>query len=443
MPHLQHASLVRLQVSHNRQRYVMLESIRAYACEILESTQIIDEVRTRHAGYYAQLAGQAGSVAQLLAEHENLLAALAWAIERNVPATALQLGIGLAQIWVRNRSWVSGLLWLETVFARQGAALASIESRQSPPPASGLPSPTPGLASPASGLPSPVLGERYQHLQAWIEEQVTCAEQQGDMQHQRLAQLALALVRQAQGRYHETQQLLEAALAGPVSTADRFPLVLLAELYARTQQFEQAYTLYTTCVQLNQDCGDAEGMADALGGLAQIAYLRQALNDAATFGQAALQLYESIEHQHGIARMLCIMGGISYGRGDPISAVAQYCRSFAISHQLHDTAGCADVFEALAPILAELGHPSLVVRVISAAAALRRADGTHLTPAEQARLDALLHQCEAQLDRPLFTQRWQAADSVSSDRLLALIEDVRLRRDDDRPPATDHRLPSR
>ncbi len=91
-----------------------------------------------------------------------------------------------------------------------------------------------------------------------------------------------------------------------------------------------------------------------------------------------------IEHQHGIARILCIIGGVSYGQGDLLLAVAQYCRSFAICHQLHDTAGCADVFEALAPILAELGRSDLLLRAIGAAAALRGTDGTHLTPAEQA-----------------------------------------------------------
>jgi hypothetical protein len=90
----------------------------------------------------------------------------------------------------------------------------------------------------------------YQQLQAWAEQQLTCAAQQGDAQLHRLAQLALALVYQAQGRYHETQQLLEAALAHRAGAADRFPLLVLAELYARTQQFERAYELYITCVHV-------------------------------------------------------------------------------------------------------------------------------------------------------------------------------------------------
>jgi predicted ATPase/DNA-binding SARP family transcriptional activator len=430
LPNLQRASLVRLQASHEQQRYLMLETIRAYTREILDATQTIDEARTRHAGYYARLVGCPTSrVAQLLAEHENLLAALAWVIARDLPATTLQLGIGLAQIWVRNRSWVNGLLWLETLFARQAAAppCAARLSRDDAQPSDAKLE----MGQQFSILHSQFsISERYPHLQAWVERQLLCAEQQGDAELQRLAQLALALVCQAQGRYHETQQLFEAALAGPARAADRFPLVLLAELYARTQQFEQAYALYTTCVRLNRACGDTEGMADALAGLAQIADLRRALSDAATFGQEALELYESIEHQHGIARMLCIIGSISYGRGAPMPAVAQYCRSFAICHQLHDTAGCADVFEALAPILAELEYTDLVVRAISAAAALRGSDGTHLTLAEQARLDVLLEQCAAQLGRPALERLWQQAHSVSGEQLLALIEDVRLLNDE-------------
>ncbi len=220
---------------------------------------MIDELRSRHASYYAQLVGQASSTAQLLAEHENLRAGVAWAIERDRPAVTLQLGIGLARIWVRNRSWVNGLLWLETLFTRLAAPGAQ------------------PWAKGGSSLRFTVLGShlmlvRYQHLQAWLEWQLQCAQQRhGDTQLYRLAQLELALVCQAQGRYHETQRLFEAALAGPASVADRFPLLLLAELYARTQQFERAYALYTDCVRLNRACGDAEGTADALGGLAQIA----------------------------------------------------------------------------------------------------------------------------------------------------------------------------
>jgi predicted ATPase/DNA-binding SARP family transcriptional activator len=406
LPRLQDASLVQLETTHDRRRYRVLETIRAYALATLEATHAIDTARTRHATYYAHLVGQATSQAsQLLADYDNLLAAVSWAIERNLPAIALQLGIGLAQIWIRNRSWVNGLLWLETVVARQVAQPAGAAG-----------------ASPA----------RYQHLQVWVERQLACAQRQGDAPLLRLAQLALALVRQAQGRYHETQQLLQATLASPATAVDRFPLLILAELYARTQQLEQAYSCYSTCVQLNRTCGDLEGTADALSGMAYIAYLRRSLSDAAKFGQAALGLYESLEHQHGIARILCIMGSISAGSGDPTTAVARYCRSFAICHPLHDTAGCADVFEALAPILADQGRADLVVRAIGAAAALRSADGTHLTPAEQAKLDELLRWCTAQLGRPTFDQCWQAAHSAVNHQLLALIEDIR-----DLAPASD------
>jgi hypothetical protein len=173
-------------------------------------------------------------------------------------------------------------------------------------------------------------------------------------------------------------------------------------------------------------CGDQEGTADALSGLAYIACLERSLSDAAEYGQEALRVYESLGHQHGIARILSIMGGISYARGEPAVALAQHCRSFAICHQLRDTAGCADVLEALAPILADTGRSrtDLVVRALSAASALRHTDGTHLTPAERATLDALLGRAAAQMGQPAFHQGWRESQNIAGSQLLALIEEV-------------------
>ncbi len=115
-------------------------------------------------------------------------------------------------------------------------------------------------------------------------------------------------------------------------------LLLLAELYARTQQFERAYALYHRLRAAQPRLWRRRGHRRcARRRLAQIAHLRQELDAAAIFGQEALQLYESIEHQHGLARILCVIGGISYGQGDLLLAVTHYCRSFAICHRLHDT----------------------------------------------------------------------------------------------------------
>jgi predicted ATPase/DNA-binding SARP family transcriptional activator len=390
-------SLVKqIATSHGSVRYTLLETIRSYALETLQHSQHEADARRRHATYYAQLAGAAGTLLpQLYSEYDNLRAAIAWALEDGTTDLVFQLGIGLAQVWVHDRSWVDGLVWLESLLARQFQP-SEHNSRASSP--------------------------SYQHLQMWIEPQLAAPDI--DAHSTRLMLVAGALVRQAQARYSDTQALLETATAAPRTIADRFPLLMLAELYARTQQLDQAQTLYTECLQLSRSCDDEERCAEALWGLAQLACERGDLETTGRWAEQALELYEALAHQHGIARMLCLLGRAAAARNVPGDALDYFRRSFRLSRRLGDTAGCADVYEALAPLLFHLNQPEQTVRVLAGAAALRKLYATHLTPTEQHALNSLLERCSEALGQSLFHQIRQTIQSATSDTLLMLIESV-------------------
>jgi predicted ATPase/class 3 adenylate cyclase len=116
-------------------RVGMLETIREYALERLEQAGDLDDTRRRHAEYYADLAeraseqlrrsGSAELVAldQLEAEHDNLRAALAWALETPAtgaaPADRERVGLGLrlvhalALFWYRHGYATEGRRWLQ------------------------------------------------------------------------------------------------------------------------------------------------------------------------------------------------------------------------------------------------------------------------------------------------------------------------------------------
>src|SRR5262249_35015396 len=89
-------------------RFTMLETIREYALERLEASGELHASQHQHlAAYLAlarlaepQLAGpdQLIWLDRLEQEHDNLRAALAWALEHNLEA-ALQLGVMLLDFW--------------------------------------------------------------------------------------------------------------------------------------------------------------------------------------------------------------------------------------------------------------------------------------------------------------------------------------------------------
>ncbi|WP_031159676.1 AfsR/SARP family transcriptional regulator [Streptosporangium roseum] len=106
-------SLVVVQSHGAAVRYRMLETIRAYAAERLAESGEQGRVRLAHAMFFTELAersdpglrghGQLAVVAEMAAEHDNLSAALRWAVEEARSDLALRLVGALGWYW-----WLRG-----------------------------------------------------------------------------------------------------------------------------------------------------------------------------------------------------------------------------------------------------------------------------------------------------------------------------------------------
>ncbi len=102
-------SLVRVDESGPEPRFVMLESIREYAAEMLHARGEADAMRERHGLAFLSLAERAaphlsGSdqrswLDRLEREHDNLRAALDWATAKPEPAVAARLAFALWRFW--------------------------------------------------------------------------------------------------------------------------------------------------------------------------------------------------------------------------------------------------------------------------------------------------------------------------------------------------------
>lgn len=100
-------------VGYDAGRYRMLETIRAYAAERLTESGEESAVRRAHARHFTELAeaaepvlrtaAQLDGLAQLTAEHENLSAALRWALDNGERDLALRLVGALGWYW-----WLKG-----------------------------------------------------------------------------------------------------------------------------------------------------------------------------------------------------------------------------------------------------------------------------------------------------------------------------------------------
>jgi len=113
-------------------RYRMLEPSRHYAQEKLEEGGESKEVRRSHADFFLALAEDAEprlrgpedteQLERLETEHDNMRAAISWALERGEAELALRLGGALGAFWHARGHSREGRKWLEEALAKDDRA---------------------------------------------------------------------------------------------------------------------------------------------------------------------------------------------------------------------------------------------------------------------------------------------------------------------------------
>ncbi|MET7671351.1 BTAD domain-containing putative transcriptional regulator [Micromonospora luteifusca] len=120
-------------------RYRMLETIREYGLERLAETGDVAKVRGEHAAYFLRLAemaepelrgpDQVSWLVRLAAEHENLLAALHFAVDAADADTAVRLAASLGLFWTIRGDHAEATEWLRLAVELTGDAPSGIRTR--------------------------------------------------------------------------------------------------------------------------------------------------------------------------------------------------------------------------------------------------------------------------------------------------------------------------
>ena len=120
-----------VQYHQETEYYRLLETIRFFCLERLAEAGETQTISAQHAALYLQFAedaaphlsgsAQAAWAAQLEAEHDNLRAALAWAIDTNRVEQAARLALALWQFWHTHTYQREGLHWLERILVLETA----------------------------------------------------------------------------------------------------------------------------------------------------------------------------------------------------------------------------------------------------------------------------------------------------------------------------------
>jgi predicted ATPase/class 3 adenylate cyclase/DNA-binding CsgD family transcriptional regulator/tetratricopeptide (TPR) repeat protein len=120
-------SLVVMDEEEASARYRLLETIRQYAGDRLDAAGESDVIRERHAGWCADFADTAQSFlagpdqatwfARLETEHDNLRAALDWAVVTPCPQVGLRIVASLTWFWNVHSHWHEAVRWADKLLA--------------------------------------------------------------------------------------------------------------------------------------------------------------------------------------------------------------------------------------------------------------------------------------------------------------------------------------
>jgi predicted ATPase len=354
-------------------RFVMLETIREFGRERLQSIGEAEAIGERHAAYFLALAehaereltgpAQAEWLDRLDRELDNFRAALRSSVEHDDAETACRIAAALWPIW-RIRGHVrEGREWLERVLALPRAMSVG----------------SPIRARVLAGLGNllTILGE-YEAAQARLEVSLGLQGDGHDPRARSATLQSLGLVASHQKDYDRSVGLYEQSLVLARESGDDQSIVValngLAVAAQARSDLEQAILLYEESLVVARRIGAPRYIAITIGNLGNLAADQGNPDRAAALYEESLALYREIGDQRGAAICLYSLGHQAVERGDAL-AHEFLTEALQIFDDLGDASAVAETLDVLARIHAEAGSIGAAARLLGAAACLRERTG--------------------------------------------------------------------
>jgi predicted ATPase/class 3 adenylate cyclase len=319
-------------------RFGMLQTVREFAFERLEAEDDRQAVQRRHAEWFLQLAETAEPnfrgpdldrwLNALQMEHDNLRAALRWAIDNDEGGIGLRLAAALWRFWHLGGHLSEGRLWLSAVLSLPSATSPTLERARA-------------LAA-AGGLAywqhdAPVVRTSYEEALAISRE----LDERGEI---------------AEGTYN------------------------LAFAYGLDRGREHAEKLFHQSRQMFEELENKRGAADALAFLSNFTRRYGDLSLARRQAEESLQMHQELGDLFGLMDSLHELGRAALDMGDLETARYCFIQSLDVLAPLGYRTVVAIVLDHLAAEAIKRGRPLRAVRLGGASEALKEAAGGRAPP---------------------------------------------------------------
>jgi tetratricopeptide (TPR) repeat protein len=373
-------------------RFTMLETIREYAHERLESSGEAGKVRRNHARYYLTLVEamqpevyprrQEGTwIADMEEEHDNLRAALRWTIRGREAEIGRRLVLSLWRLWIERGHWVEGRRWAEAVLELDGSETQA--------------------ARVVSRLPA--------HKRAFlIHITGILATTQGDYDG------ASALYEESLAAYRELNY--KKGMSGPLRE--------LGIIAYHRGDYERAVRLNEQSLSLAREFNTSFGIAYTLFTLADAVLARGDASRAVTLLEESLALFQGLEHTWGMAQTLTRLGSMACEAGEDARASKLYGESLELVRQWGLSPYAVVSLEGLARVAVVRNRPERAARLCGAAEALREEISVPLTPTAhlptaRSERDRTLAAARAALGEAAFESAWATGHALPLEEAIA------------------------
>lgn len=384
-------------------RFDMLQTIREYAGEKLVEVGELGDLQRAHGLHFSQKAEQMGAeiygsaavhwLDRIDEEHDNLRAALAWALgdQEGLPA-AVQICMGLFWFWYRYGHFHEGREWCE----RTEAAARSLNV----PELHALTLAVAGMMAMWEG-DLHVAGER-------LEQSLRLRQELKDEPGLAITQMAYGIVLLNQGRDVEAYPHLVGATELFDQTGDDWykatTLVHLANVALGLGDFEQAHARLDQAMPMVDAIGDAWQVAFALNNYGEIARAQGDYATAEGYYRQTKEQYREADAMGDQARLVHTTAYLAVHKGEYEHARELFDQSLTHFRELGNKRGIAECLAGLAAVAADQGQDEWAAPLLGAAQALLTSFGAAWWPADRVEVERVRSNLGAALGEERFEE---------------------------------------
>jgi predicted ATPase/class 3 adenylate cyclase len=410
-------SLVRqVEQEDNEPRFVMLETIREYAAELMESSSAAGDMRQRQCEYYLGLAESAppnftGADQEVWLgifqrEHDNIRAALRHALGTGDGETAGRLALATSRFWKirghfdEGRGWLRRALALtETPTILRGRLLYRAGSL-------------------AAGQADYAEADRLETQAAALAREVGDTQTVGD------ALNIMGTSALARGADDLAGPLFRESLTLTREVGDDWGsaacLINLGNMALGRASFEEAQDLFTQSLVLWRSLSDTWGVAFCIGCLGALAVYRDEFDRATGLLRESLELRRALGDNLGAAFTMSLLG-LAQGRlGSYEQAEDTLVEALNLVRELGNVEMILDVLQHFATLMAMRGEAATAGRLWAAVDALGAANGISPNEAERRQYERDIESAQRRLDPSQWNEAWEEGRSLTLDGAVAI-----------------------